>query len=363
MSENPREGHPYHMYEAIRDQPETFAQTVERLETEIERLAAELAPCRRLFLVGIGTSLHAALLGEYLMRNYVARTDVRAVHSFDFALYGPELSPEDGVVAVSHRGIKRYTAQAISKARAAGCPTAVISGEDGAPEDAADLVLRTVAQERSSAHTVSFTAAVSALASLTSRLGSHRTRAESLDRDFLRTEFPRKLREALGTEAEASALAREHADARRIWIVGGGPTAITAEEATLKIKETSYLQAEGLSTEKMLHGPFQCVEEEDLFVLIAPSGAAQARIFDLARAVRKVGAPYLLVEDGTAESLKDTAAGRIVVPEVPEPFSALSCLIPLQLFSYHLALLRGTDPDNFRAEDPRFTGFPELVGL
>lgn len=363
MSGNTRAGHPYHMYEAILAQPGAFARTVERLETEIERLAAELAPCRRLFLVGIGTSLHAALLGEHLMRNYVAGTDVRAVHSFDFALYGPELSPEDGVVAVSHRGTKRYTAQALSKARAAGCPTAVISGKDGAPEDTADLVLRTVAQEHSSAHTVSFTAAVSALASLTSRLGFHRTGAEPLDRDFLRTEFPRKLREALGTEGEVSVLAREHADARRIWIVGGGPSAITAEEATLKIKETSYLQAEGLSTEKMLHGPFQCVEQEDLFVLIAPSGAAQVRIFDLAQAIRKVGAPYLLVGGNGAQQLKGEAAGQIVVPEVPEPFSTLSCLIPLQLFAYHLALVRSTNPDDFRAEDPRFTGFPELVGL
>ena len=363
MSKNTRTSHPYHMYEAILAQPEAFARTVERLETEIERLAGELASCRRVYLVGIGTSLYAALIGEHLMREYAAGIDIRAVHSFDFALYGPELSPEDGVVTISHRGTKRYTAQALSKAREAGCRTAIISGEYGAPEDAADFVLRTVAQEQSSAYTVSFTAAVSALAGLASRLGSHRMAEESLDRDFLLTGFPQKLREALGKEEQVSSLARGHADARRLWIVGGGPSAVTAEEATLKIKETSYLQAEGLSTEEMLHGPFQCVEEEDLFVLLAPSGAAQERIFDLTRAVRKVGAPYLLVEDGTAESLKDKAAGRIVVPEVPEPFTALSCLVPLQLFAYHLALLRGTNPDDFRGEDSRFAGFAELVGL
>lgn len=355
--------HPYHMYEAILAQPEAFGRTAERSDAEVGHLADELASCRRLFLIGIGTSLHAALVGEHLVREYGGGVDVRAVHSFDFALYGPRLTPEDGVVAVSHRGTKRYTAQALARAREAGCPTAVISGEEGTPESTTDVVLRTVAQEPSSAHTVSFTAAVSVLANLAAYLGMRHTGERLLGQGFLQTEFPVALRQALQTEEEVEALAHAHANARRIWIVGGGPAATAAVEATLKIKETSYLQAEGLSTEQMLHGPFQCVESEDMFVLVAPTGAAQERIFDLARAIRKVGAPYLVVGDGTAEALAENSAGQAVVPEVAEPFSALTCLIPLQLFAYHLAVVKGTNPDDFRAGDPRFAGFQELVGL
>ena len=156
-----------------------------------------------------------------------------------------------------------------------------------------------------------------------------------------------------------AAWAQEHRHHRRIWITGGGPSAITAHEVALKIKETSYLQAEGLAIEAFLHGPFQCVESEDLFILIAPSGAAQSRVAEIGPMVRDIGANYLVVSDGTAEiltsgSLAGGAAASIVVPRVPEPFSALTCLVPLQLFAYHLALACGCDPDGFRKDDPRF---------
>jgi glucosamine--fructose-6-phosphate aminotransferase (isomerizing) len=140
---------------------------------------------------------------------------------------------------------------------------------------------------------------------------------------------------------------------RRIWLLGGGPGGVTATETALKIKETSYLQAEGMPTETMLHGPFQCVDADDVFVLIAPSGAASERTLEVAELVEEVGASYVIVGDDTTEA-RPGAAGVLRVPEVPEPFSALSCLVPLQLFSYHLALARGTNPDGFRADDPRF---------
>ena len=128
---------------------------------------------------------------------------------------------------------------------------------------------------------------------------------------------------------------------------------MTAEEIALKIKETSYLQAEGMPTETMLHGPFQCVEAEDLFVLVAPAGVAQERTLEVAELAAEIGGTCLLVGDGTTGS-SARAEGLLEVPDVPEPFSALTCLLPLQLFSYHLARARGTNPDSFRAEDARF---------
>jgi len=108
---------------------------------------------------------------------------------------------------------------------------------------------------------------------------------------------------------------------------------VTAVETALKVKETSYLQAEGMPTETMLHGPFQCVEADDLFVLIAPSGVARERTLEVAELVEEVGASYVIVGDDTTEP-RPGAAGVLRVPEVPEPFNALSCLVPLQLFSF-----------------------------
>ena len=352
MSEDRRTEHPFHMHEAIRTQPEAFARVVERNEATAESFAEDAASRRRLFLVGIGTSSHAVRVGEHLFRTYGGGPDVRAMHSFDFALHGPELAPEDCVVAVSHRGSKRYTAAALARARESGCRTALVTGEGGSGASSADAVFTTVAQEKSSAHTVSYTSAVAVLAILAGLIGRHRAGSETLSGEVLREEMPAALRDALGTEIEAEALAREHVGRRRIWLLGGGPSAVTAEEVALKIKETSYLQAEGTSTETMLHGPFQCVEADDIFVLIAPAGAARDRTLEVAELAGEVGAPCVAVSDNDPGLPLGTAS--LVVPAVPEPFSALTCLVPLQLFAYHLALVRGTNPDSFRAEDPRF---------
>lgn len=352
MHGEPRNPHPFHMHDAILAQPEAFVRAVERNEDAVDEFASRIASCERIFLAGIGTSHHASLVGEHLMRAYGGGPDARAVHSFDLALYGPDLRPGDCLVAVSHRGAKRYTALALELAREIGCMTGLITGEAGSGEGRADALFRTVAQERSPAHTVSYTGAVAVLALLAGRLGYHRTGSTKLPDERLREEVPDALRAALGTENEVAALAREHIGRRRIWLVGGGPSAVTAMETALKIKETSYLQAEGMSTETMLHGPFQCVEADDLFVLIAPSGAAAERTLEVAELAELVGAPCLVLGDDATETRQ--TAGILRVPEVPEPFSALSCIVPLQLFAYHLALARGTNPDSFRGDDPRF---------
>ena len=353
MTTDTRNAHPYHMHDAILAQPGAFDRVVERNEEAVDEFASRMSSCGRIFLAGIGTSHHATLVGEHLMRRYGGGPDVRAVHSFDLALYGPELRPGDCLVAVSHRGAKRYTALALERAREQGCPTALITGEGGGGEGRAEAVFRTVAQEQSSAHTISFTSAVAVLASLAGRLGHHRRGSATLPEGILGQEIPGALRATLRTEEQVGEWAREHVGRRRIWLLGGGPSGVTATETALKIKETSYLQAEGMPTETMLHGPFQCVEAGDLFVLIAPAGSARERTLEVAELVEEVGAPYVIVGDETVGD-RPGAAGVVRVPGVPEPFSAVSCLLPLQLFSYHLALARGTNPDTFRVEDPRF---------
>src|SRR5919199_3766663 len=312
MPTEPRSAHPYHMHDAILAQPEAFVRVVERNREAVDELASLVASRERVFLAGIGTSHHASLVGEHLMRAYGGGLDVRAVHSFDLALYGPELRREDCLVAVSHRGAKRYTALALEQAREMGCLTALITGEGGSGEGRADAVFRTVAQEMSAAHTVSYTSAVSVLALLAGRLGYHRTGSATVPDELLQDELPGALRTALGAEEEVAALAREHVGRRRIWLVGGGPSAVTAIETALKIKETSYLQAEGMPTETMLHGPFQCVEADDLFVLIAPSDAAMERTLEVAELVEEVGATYMIIGDATLEGRR----AALTVPEV-----------------------------------------------
>lgn len=220
-----------------------------------------------------------------------------------------------------------------------------------------------MAQEKSAAHTVSYVSAIAVLASLAERIGYHRTGQKLLPTDFLPDELPLAVRAALTKESDIILLAREYLNRRRFWLVGCGPSAVTAHEIALKIKETSYLQAEGMSIETMLHGPFQCAEAEDLFILIAPAGVAQRRVVELAGLVKEIGAACLVVSDGTDTSLPKDAAKWLTVPVVPEPFTALTCLVPLQLFAYYLALERGTNPDSFRLDNSRFARARALVRL
>src|SRR5262249_49805151 len=157
--------------------------------------------------------------------------------------------------------------------------------------------------------------------------------------------LPSLLREGLRSEPQMETLARRFVGRRRIWLAGSGPSGVTAQEIALKIKETSYLQAEGMPTEVMLHGPFQATDASDLFCLIAPTGAGQERTQTLVAQVEAIGAAALVVSDGTLEVGPDVEV--CTVPRVDEPLSALTCLVPLQLFSYFLALACGTNPDGF----------------
>ena len=123
---------------------------------------------------------------------------------------------------------------------------------------------------------------------------------------------------------------------------------------------TSYLQAEGMATETLIHGPLLCASAEDLFVLVAPYGAMRERTLELARLVEEIEAPCLIVGNGSGAP---EGARPLDVPSASEPFSALVCLLPLQLFAYELALARGTNPDSFRMQDPRFPRLRERVRL
>jgi glucosamine--fructose-6-phosphate aminotransferase (isomerizing) len=365
LAEDHRLKHPFHMYEAIQAQPDAFGAVASGNEAAAAQFAAAAsAGCERLFVCGIGTSYHAALSSEHLMRSFGGGMTARAWHSFDFALYGPELTNRDCVIAVSHRGSKIYTAQSLNRAREAGCTTALITGRGAGVEPAvADAVFYTVDQEKSSAHTVSYVGALAVLAVLAEQFGRHRSGASGLPEGFLFKGVAEAMRAALGLEDEVATFARQHAERRRIWLAGGGPGGITAQEIALKIKETSYIAAEGMPVETMLHGPLQCAEDDDLFILIAPESAAQERVGQLAQAVQVIGAPYVVVSDGSANGLWNGSAAIWSVPAVAEPFTVLTCLVPLQLFAYHLALARGTNPDSFRLEDPRFAKARDLVQL
>jgi len=344
MAAPTRTAHPYHMYDAIQAQPEAIRAVLAANRDAVRAAAERLRGLERLLLAGIGTSWHAALVGELLLATVGGLGQrVRAFHSFEFTHYWPAPGPATGAIVISHRGTKRYSLEALDRARGAGAVTVAITGKgSGDGIKIADVVLTTVEQEASAAHTISYTAAMALLAALAAELGGGAV--AEVER------LPDLVAAMLGQEPAVRALAARFRDRRRYYFVGGGPNTATAYEAALKMSEANHTTALGFNAEQVLHGPWVAMDAEDLVVLIAPPGPAYERCLALARVAQAIGAPVVaLVEEGDRE-IAPLAAAVLPLPRTPEPLTPIPAVIPLQLFTYHLALERGANPDSFRAE-------------
>lgn len=364
-----RTAHPYYMYDAIQAQPATWRRLVAQTRDKAHEVAQALTGNRRIYLVGTGTSFHAAQTGENIFRAISGLPDVRAITAFDFALYTPALSRDDAVIVMSHRGTKTYSLRSLEIAQGVGCRTVLITGEGPhtvATPGLASYIFVGVPQEISSAHTVSYTASVAMLSAIAQQLGRVFHAPQELPDELLNETMPRAIEGGLATEPKMARLAQEYVGRRRIWIVGAGPAAIVATETALKIKEAAYLQAEGLQTETMVHGPFQAVEADDVFVLIAPDGPARERTMQMTGMIDEIGAAYFVVSDQPPPAVSAPSLNErswVQVPPVPEAFTTLTTLVPMQLFTYHLALQRKTNPDIFRKDDPRFARVSAKIKL
>jgi glucosamine--fructose-6-phosphate aminotransferase (isomerizing) len=317
--------------------------------------AAELfAQQHDLYLCGIGTSFHAALIGEYLLRLLAGdQLLARAVHSFEFVHYPPRLRAGTAVLVVSHRGTKQYSLQALDRANRHGAPTVTITGKgSGEGIHHAGIVLSTVEQELSAAHTKSYTTALSLLAALAVRLGRGAGQEVGAAEEQW-AKLPELMTRALRAEAQLKDIAHALVGKAFIAFVGGGPNAATAYEVALKMKETNYTPCEGVHVEQFLHGPIAGLSEEMAVWVVAPPGPSYERCLEVAQAAQAIGATTIaLVQEGD-DALSRTAAHVIHLPVVLEALTPLLYVIPLQLFSYYLALAKGTNPDTFHLDDPR----------
>ncbi len=350
-----REGHPYFMHDAIVAQPQAIQDMLGKHADQTEEVAAMAAGKRRLHLVGIGTSWHAALVAETWFRRLVGESmQVQAWHSFEFYSSPPRLTGNDTVVIISHRGTKTYSFLALEMAKAAGAFVVCVTSTGPGPRvQTADVMLQTVEPERSAAFTISYTTALSVLAMLALAMGERTGDEEALP--SLRAslgEVPGKIAEVLARSNEVDQAAVRFQAQRRFICAGWGGNAANSYEVALKIKETSGCDAEGLQIEQLLHGPFCSVNSECLVTLMSPPGAGYERAKNIARASAEVGAPvWALVQRGDSD-LTALATETFTLPEVDEFWSPLVYVAPLQLFTYYLALARGRHPDLFQQDNP-----------
>jgi len=343
-----RTEHPFHMHDAIYAQPGALRLVSRGNGDVIAKAAERLRAMDHVILSGIGTSWHAALVGE-LMLAQAGRLGhrARALHAFDLAGYGLAAPTRTGIIAVSHRGSARSAREALERVTPGDGVGVAVTGKESDGLSRADFTLRTVEQEASRAHTVSYTSALALLAMLAAEVGR--------DDGFRRAlaGLADHLALLLGQESWEE-LAKRFAGRRRYWFVGGGPNTATALEGALKMSETSYATASGFNPEEFLHGPLAAMTSEDLVILVAPAGPSHARALDVARAARAVGTPVLAIVEEGDRDLAALAAETIEIAAVPELLTPILAVVPLQLLSYHLALESGANPDTMRSHEPAY---------
>ena len=344
MSET-RSGHPYHMHDAIYAQPGALRLLTRGQGPALTAAAAALAGAPHVWVTGVGSSWHAALVGELLLAQ-AGRLGprARAGQAFELAHSWPDLGAGAAVVAVSHRGTQRDVADVVARANSRGGATVAVTARGAAVPGAAHA-LATVDLEASGCHTVSYTAALAMLAALAAAVGHDDALGREVDA------LPDRLAFLLGQESWED-LAAKFGGRRRYWVVGAGPNTATALEAALKLNEAAWIPAIGVNAEQFLHGPWAALEPDDALFLIAPPGPTRARCLDVARVASGIGAAVVALAAEDDREIGALAAETIALPDVPELLSPLTAILPLQLLTYHLAVQAGANPDTLRAEQP-----------
>jgi glucosamine--fructose-6-phosphate aminotransferase (isomerizing) len=347
------------LYQSIHAQPHAVRELLADWDGP-RQVAEHLAPANRVLIAGIGTSFHAATIGEYLLR--LAGAEAWAVRSFEFVNYPRPLYTHDAAIIISHRGSKLQGMMAIQRAAAAHVLTVGITGKNSKMQGA-DIVLETVEQDPSSTHSVSYIGTLTRLGQIAARLASlHRQveTAQQLEEGL--AQLPTLMENILSREDAIRKIAQEAvAHQRRIYFVGAGPNAVTAPEGALKAKEAAYVTAEGFELEQAIHGPEVAFEKEDLLIPISVRGHAQARMADFLLSLSEI-APHVLLlgeapnpetealfpRDGWARfELADGA-------NIAEELTPLLAALPVQLLADFLAAARGTDADGFRREQEAY---------
>jgi glutamine---fructose-6-phosphate transaminase (isomerizing) len=301
------------MRETMWAQPDLLA--IVLAEEAPARTAADRLRGRRVFLVGTGTSWHAAGIGAEWFR--AAGVDAVAVQAADAATGGPAPGPGDGLVLLSHRGTKRYTGQVLDAARRAGAEIVLVSGRQNPEAD-----LRTSDPEQSAAFTASHLAAMARLAQMARTLGAELGPLQKV---------PETVSSILSGPWQTIAPPK-----RLLQFTGAGINAWTAAEAALKVRETAYVAADGLSVEQLLHGPSVALGPDDTLVAFDGGGALSERLTELAGLVGAFGAGVHVIR-------------RDELGELLSPFALTAAA---QRIALEAAEQLGTDPDSFGRDLP-----------
>ncbi|MDD5306664.1 MAG: glutamine--fructose-6-phosphate transaminase (isomerizing) [Deltaproteobacteria bacterium] len=354
-------GFKHFMLKEIHEQPRAVEDTLRgRVSVERGDVSAELIGLdetaarrvRRVVLLACGTSFHAALVGRYWIEA-LAQVPAEVELASEYRARGPLVDPNDLVVAVSQSGETIDTLEAVKVAKAGSAHVlAVANVLDSAIPRASDGALYTHAgPEIGVASTKCFTAQLAALFLLSVYLGRRRgALSEERARVLLQgvIEMPSLMREVLEAGEPIAELARIYGCADDFLFLGRGLSFPVALEGALKLKEISYIHAEGYAAGEMKHGPIALIDANMPVVVVMPSDASLERIVGNVQEVLAREGKVIAIATRGEKLLGDLPVERVDVPPCLPELSPLLTVVPLQLLAYHVADLKGTDVDQPR---------------
>ena len=314
---------------------------------------ADLADVKRLTIVACGTSYYAGLVAKYWFEQF-ARVPVDIDVASEFRYREPVLEPGGLALFISQSGETADTLAALRHARAQGQTIAVVVNvPHSSMAREADLHLPTHAgPEVGVASTKAFACQLAVLAALAANIARAKGRISAdEERDIVAhlQEAPEAINLALGHDEDIAAMAHHIAPARDVLYLGRGPDFPMALEGALKLKEISYIHAEGYAAGEMKHGPIALIDEAVPVIVIAPSGPLFEKTVSNMQEVRARGGKIVLISD--AKGIAQAGEGCMATIEMPEVHPLIAPLVyavPVQLLAYHVAVLKGTDVDQPR---------------
>ncbi|MEM9846624.1 MAG: glutamine--fructose-6-phosphate transaminase (isomerizing) [Bacteroidota bacterium] len=356
-----KEGYDYFMLKEIFQQPQTIADCMRgRLNAKegwillgsLEDNLEKFLNADRIVFVACGTSWHAGLVAEYLLED-IARIQVEVEYASEFRYRNPVISNRDIVIPISQSGETADTLAAIKLAKERGAflyGIVNVVGSSIARETHAGSYIH-AGPEIGVASTKAFTGQLTVLTLMTLYLGYKKGTLSKSEYHRLIVEFskiPEKIEEVLKYDSKIHYIAQQIRNASNALYLGRGMNFPVALEGALKLKEISYIHAEGYPAAEMKHGPIALIDALMPVIVIATNKSAYEKIVSNIQEVKaRKGLVIAIVTEGD-EQIRSVADFVIEIPEVDEIFAPLVSSIPLQLLSYHVANMRGCNVDQPR---------------
>ena len=354
-----RAGYPHFMLKEIHEQPETIEATLRGRIVDggtavrlggLRDVAEQLDGIRRVIFTACGTSWHAGQIGAYLVEE-LARIPASVEYASEWRYRDPVLQSGTLVVAISQSGETADTLAAIELARRRSCMTLGVVNTVGssiARLTDAGIYLH-AGPEIGVASTKAFTSQVVALALFALWMGGRRNLDPARTREFLAAlrALPDQVREVLGRAHEIEALASRLVAHDNFLYLGRGYSFPVALEGALKLKEISYVHAEGFSAAEMKHGPIALIDENMPVVVVAPRDASYPKVLSNMQEVKARGGRLVAISS-EPNGLGQVSDELFVVPQTLDALLPVLTSVPLQLLAYHIGVLRGCDVDKPR---------------